>query len=46
MIGKYGWQKSLRGEVVDALGLDAYYVRRPDAEAFWKRVTAANPVGR
>jgi tRNA threonylcarbamoyladenosine biosynthesis protein TsaB len=44
LIGKYGWQKAMRGEVVDALGLDAQYVRRPDAEVFWKRAKAGNPV--
>ena len=35
-IGKIGYAKALRGEVVDALGLDANYVRRCDAEVKWK----------
>lgn len=35
-IGRLGYARALRGEVVDALGLDANYVRRPDAERNWK----------
>lgn len=31
-IGRLGYNKALRGEVVDALRLDANYIRRPDAE--------------
>jgi tRNA threonylcarbamoyladenosine biosynthesis protein TsaB len=31
-IGRLGYSKALRGEVVDALHLDANYIRRPDAE--------------
>jgi hypothetical protein len=36
MIGRLGWRKALRGETVDALHLNANYVRRSDAEAKWK----------
>jgi hypothetical protein len=35
-IGRIAYAKALRGDVVDALGLDANYVRRPDAERNWK----------
>jgi tRNA threonylcarbamoyladenosine biosynthesis protein TsaB len=35
-IGRLAYAKALRGDVVDALGLDANYVRRPDAERNWK----------
>jgi len=35
-IGRLGYAKALRGEVVDAVALDANYVRRPDAERNWK----------
>jgi tRNA threonylcarbamoyladenosine biosynthesis protein TsaB len=35
-IGRLGYTRALRGDVVDALGLDANYVRRPDAERNWK----------
>lgn len=35
-IGLLGYRKALRGLVTDALGLDANYVRRPDAEQKWK----------
>jgi tRNA threonylcarbamoyladenosine biosynthesis protein TsaB len=35
-IGKLAYQKALRGETVDALRLDANYVRRSDAELNWK----------
>jgi tRNA threonylcarbamoyladenosine biosynthesis protein TsaB len=31
-IGRLGWARSRRGEVVDSLGLEANYVRRSDAE--------------
>ncbi len=36
MIGLLGYRQALRGETVDALGLDASYVRRTDAELKWK----------
>lgn len=35
-IGRLGYAKALRGEVVDALRLDANYIRRSDAEMNWK----------
>lgn len=35
-IGRLGFERAKRGEVVDALRLDANYVRRSDAEAAWK----------
>jgi tRNA threonylcarbamoyladenosine biosynthesis protein TsaB len=35
-IGRLGYQRALRGELVDALRLDANYVRRTDAELQWK----------
>lgn len=35
-IGKIGHQLALQGDVVDALSLDANYVRRSDAESYWK----------
>lgn len=35
-VGRLGWQRALRGEVVDALHLDANYIRRSDAELLWK----------
>jgi|SRR5665213_220008 len=35
-IGKLGLERAKRGELVDALTLDANYVRRSDAEAAWK----------
>lgn len=35
-IGQLGWEKAQRGETTDALRLDANYVRRSDAEIFWK----------
>ena len=34
-IGKLGYARALRGDVVDALHLDANYVRRTDAEVKW-----------
>ena len=36
MIGRRGFQKALQGNVLDALSLDANYVRRSDAEIFWR----------
>jgi tRNA threonylcarbamoyladenosine biosynthesis protein TsaB len=35
-IGRIGRTRALEGRLTDALGLDAEYVRRPDAEVFWK----------
>ena len=35
VIGRLGYAKALRGEVVDALRLDANYLRRSDAESKW-----------
>lgn len=35
-IGRIGRQRALEGHLTDALQLDAEYVRRPDAEVFWK----------
>lgn len=36
VIGQLGYARAQRGEVVDALSLDANYVRRSDAELLWK----------
>ena len=36
-IGRIGRMRALEGLSTDALGLDAEYVRRPDAEVYWKR---------
>lgn len=35
-IGRLGYAKAIRGHVVDALHLDANYIRRSDAEMNWK----------
>ena len=35
-IGRIGMRRLLEGRATDALGLDANYVRRSDAEIFWK----------
>jgi tRNA threonylcarbamoyladenosine biosynthesis protein TsaB len=35
-IGKIGYQLAREGRLIDALALDANYVRRCDAELFWK----------
>ena len=35
-IGRLGFQKAQRGEVLDSIRLDANYVRRSDAESAWK----------
>jgi tRNA threonylcarbamoyladenosine biosynthesis protein TsaB len=40
-IGKIGFHRAKSGQLVDALALDANYVRRPDAELFWKSKLAA-----
>src|SRR5579871_4313489 len=34
-IGKLGYARALRGQVIDALQLDANYIRRTDAEVKW-----------
>lgn len=36
IIGKIGYERAQEGRLVDALTLDADYVRRSDAEIFWK----------
>jgi tRNA threonylcarbamoyladenosine biosynthesis protein TsaB len=36
VIGRIGCMRAIEGRLTDALGLDAEYVRRPDAEVFWK----------
>jgi tRNA threonylcarbamoyladenosine biosynthesis protein TsaB len=35
-IGRLGYERAQRGELVDALHLDANYIRRSDAELLWK----------
>lgn len=35
-IGRLGLQRAQAGQLTDALTLDAHYVRRSDAEIFWK----------
>lgn len=35
-IGRLGFQKSQRGDLLDSIRLDANYVRRSDAESAWK----------
>lgn len=35
-IGQLGFERAKRGELVDSIRLDANYVRRSDAERFWK----------
>jgi tRNA threonylcarbamoyladenosine biosynthesis protein TsaB len=35
-IGRIGHMRALEGRLTDALALDADYVRRPDAELYWK----------
>src|SRR3984893_9384818 len=41
VIGKLGFQKALAGKVLDALSLDANYVRRSYAEVSWKCIPNA-----
>ena len=36
LIGQLGYQRAQRGQLSDALSLDANYVRRSDAELHWK----------
>ena len=40
VIGRIGRQRALEGRLTDALALDAQYLRRPDAEVFWKGRTS------
>jgi tRNA threonylcarbamoyladenosine biosynthesis protein TsaB len=35
-IGRLGFERAKRGDLVDSISLDANYVRRSDAEAAWK----------
>ena len=35
-IGRLGFERAKRGDLVDAIRLDANYVRRSDAERAWK----------
>ena len=42
VIGRIGARRLLAGKAVDALTLDANYVRRSDAEIFWKGSSAAH----
>jgi tRNA threonylcarbamoyladenosine biosynthesis protein TsaB len=35
-IGRIAWRKCQAGEAIDPARLDANYVRRSDAELFWK----------
>jgi tRNA threonylcarbamoyladenosine biosynthesis protein TsaB len=35
-IGRIGRQRALAGRYTDVLALDAEYIRRPDAEVYWK----------
>ena len=37
LIGQLGFRRAQRGQVSDALTLDANYVRRTDAEVYAKR---------
>jgi tRNA threonylcarbamoyladenosine biosynthesis protein TsaB len=39
-IGRIGRLRALEGRLTDVLKLDAEYVRRPDAEVFWKDTTS------
>jgi tRNA threonylcarbamoyladenosine biosynthesis protein TsaB len=35
-IGRLGFERAKRGDLIDSIGLDANYVRRSDAESAWK----------
>jgi len=35
-IGRLGFERAKRGDLVDSIRLDANYVRRSDAESAWK----------
>ncbi len=39
-VGKLAFDLARRGELVDALSLDAHYVRRSDAESYWQDTKA------
>ena len=39
-VGRIGRARALQGRLTDVLKLDAEYVRRPDAEVFWKDPTS------
>jgi tRNA threonylcarbamoyladenosine biosynthesis protein TsaB len=39
-VGQLAFDLARRGELVDALSLDAHYVRRSDAESYWKDTSA------
>jgi len=39
-IGQLAFDLARRGELVDALSLDAHYVRRSDAESYWQDTSA------
>lgn len=39
-IGQLAFDLARRGELVDALSLDAHYVRRSDSESYWKDTSA------
>ena len=43
-IGEIGYARALRGQVTDALHLDANYVRRTDAEVKWKDKERKDPL--
>lgn len=36
VVGQVGWRRAQSGKLVDALTLDANYIRRSDAELLWK----------
>jgi len=36
VVGRVAWRRAQNGSVVDALTLDAHYIRRSDAELLWK----------
>lgn len=40
-VGRIGWAQLMAGRFTDALALDANYVRRSDAEIFWKGGTVS-----
>jgi tRNA threonylcarbamoyladenosine biosynthesis protein TsaB len=41
-VGKMGYALARAGKLVDALALDANYIRRPDAERFWGEARAGS----
>ena len=41
-VGKIGYALARAGKLVDALALDANYIRRPDAERFWEGARAGS----